>query len=250
MPKSISLNKSTHERKILSDPDKYSVWIDFKKSMGKEVLDEIEEAYSMVESYYRGLAIMHHKKEGTLEAHRKKQLAQLIQWRLDNIKPRDHLQLIWKRLGFLWDVNELENQLFDLERPIASYTKKQGKVLWEVPKGLNLVDFLNIFRLVMQNKKTEMRSLEKCFQVLGKKEKGMISAKELTNGLAKNNFKFSDGRTIDRDQISMLNKLAGGDSKGKKGPGSVKCQILVKKMMDGMDPGGKKKRKKRKKKKR
>eukprot|EP00471_Norrisiella_sphaerica_P002705 CAMPEP_0184492416 /NCGR_PEP_ID=MMETSP0113_2-20130426/23167_1 /TAXON_ID=91329 /ORGANISM="Norrisiella sphaerica, Strain BC52" /LENGTH=250 /DNA_ID=CAMNT_0026877203 /DNA_START=90 /DNA_END=842 /DNA_ORIENTATION=+ len=239
-------SKESKEQVVFTDPEQRKIYLDFRKNVGKEILDEIQTATDKLDDVFRDRALADFKENG-VEINAKKADQQIFQWRAENVKPKENLKEIWKTLGFEFDEDDLEKQLFHFKRPRA-VPGKAGTITWETRKTLGLCDFLIIYQDVMRDKNEQIEALSSAFRSLGDGTQD-ITPEQIRFAMKDLQQKMR-GTPLSDDQLAYMLKVAGAGSNPQT-YAKIECKGVATKVIDTItgSGGGKKKGKKKKKKK-
>eukprot|EP00466_Bigelowiella_natans_P005385 jgi/Bigna1/75699/fgenesh1_pg.36_\ len=234
---------------LYTDPEQIRAQLEFKKEMGQAVYDEIgtayeEVGYKGVKDDYRDMALADLKDKG-VDITKGRVDQQVDQWRADNIKPREALAIMWKRLGrFMFTDDELEEQLFMFKRPKATFPKNDIQTSHEGQEATDRFISLRIPILYQQIFS---------FYVL----RGVGDGK--SNGITPDQLKFAltelqgkfKGNPMSEEQIEEFLKVANVRKNTEQYAPLIECLEISTKIVNTIsgDGGSKKKKKKGKKKK-
>mmetsp|Transcript_16585 Transcript_16585/g.29758 ORF Transcript_16585/g.29758 Transcript_16585/m.29758 type:complete len:249 (+) Transcript_16585:156-902(+) len=243
--KSGKAKKVSPEELQYNDPEQLAEYRRLTASIGKEMIQEVEKAFDKIDEHFKELALDQFKKEG-IEFSTKRAGQMIMKWRMDNILTKDHLEMVWLKLGFKWTTEQLETQLFDLHRPRA--VVKQGTVLWDVNKAMTKLDFLKIFVIVMQNKDYRHKALSDALRELGDAHTGRVTPSQIRFGMVDLQLKNREGQPLTEAEILHILKISGIKPEDEKFS-KIECSTLAKSILDGIASKKKKGKKKKKKKK-
>jgi len=130
------------------------------------------------------------------------------------------------------------------------YTSSANAVVWEPMKLFGLVDFLNIYKQVMRDKKQQIDSLASAFRGVGDGKSNGITPDQLKFALTELQGKFK-GNPMSEEQIEEFLKVANVRKNTEQYAPLIECLEISTKIVNTIsgDGGSKKKKKKGKKKK-